>query len=153
MLEALIAGERDPEVLAGMALTRMRPKIGELRKALVGRFDADHHGMLLRMHLDHVDQLDATITRLDAEVDRLMDPFAEPATRLRSIPGVGKRSPPASASQAVPARATPLRSAMCEARGQPATPVTATSLPSTAGSSVASGPRARPRPSSPSPTP
>ena len=92
MLEALIAGERDPEVLADMALTRMRPKIGELRKALVGRFDAEHHGMLLRMHLDHVDQLDDTIARLDREVDRLMVPFAEPATRLLSIPGVGKRS-------------------------------------------------------------
>lgn len=51
MIEALIAGERDPEVLADMALTRMRPKIGDLREALVGRFD-DHHALLARMHLD-----------------------------------------------------------------------------------------------------
>jgi transposase len=91
MLEALIAGERDPEILAQMALTRMRPKIPELRKAMVGRFD-DHHGLLLRMHLDHVDQLSAMIVRLDGEVDRLMAPFAEAATRLLSIPGVAKRS-------------------------------------------------------------
>jgi transposase len=42
MIQALIAGERDPEVLAQMARTRMRPKIPELRKALVGRFD-EHH--------------------------------------------------------------------------------------------------------------
>lgn len=91
MLEALIAGERDPEVLAQMALTRMRPKIPELRKAMVGRFD-DHHALLLRMHLDHVDQLSAMIVRLDGEVDRLMGPFAEAATRLLSIPGVAKRS-------------------------------------------------------------
>lgn len=90
MLEALIAGERDPEVLAEMALTRMRPKIGVLREALVGRFD-DHHAVLLRMHLDHVDQLNALESRLDGEVDRLMAPFAEAATRLLSIPGVGKR--------------------------------------------------------------
>jgi transposase len=55
MLEALIAGERDPHRLANLARTRMRPKIPELRRALVGRFD-DHHALLLRMHLDHVDQ-------------------------------------------------------------------------------------------------
>lgn len=90
MLEALIAGERDPEVLAEMALTRMRPKIGDLREALVGRF-GDHHALLLRMHLDHVDQLRAIETRLDGEIDGLMAPFAEAATRLLSIPGVGKR--------------------------------------------------------------
>jgi transposase len=90
MLEALIAGERDPEVLAEMALTRMRPKIRDLREALVGRF-GDHHALLLRMHLDHVDQLDAMEARLDREVDKLMAPFAEAATRLLSIPGVGKR--------------------------------------------------------------
>jgi transposase len=90
MLDALIAGERDPEVLADMALTRMRPKIGDLRQALVGRF-GDHHALLLRMHLDHVDQLRAIETRLDSEIDGLMAPFAEAATRLLSIPGVGKR--------------------------------------------------------------
>ena len=91
MLEALIAGERDSEVLAQMALTRMRPKIPELRKAMVGHFE-DHHALLLRMHLDHVDQLSAIIGRLDGEVARLMAPFAEAATRLLSIPGVAKRS-------------------------------------------------------------
>jgi transposase len=90
MLEALIAGERDPAVLADMALTRMRPKIAVLQEALVGRF-GDHHALLLRMHLDHVDHLAATEARLDAEVDQLMAPFAEAATRLVSIPGVGQR--------------------------------------------------------------
>jgi hypothetical protein len=43
------------------------------------------------MHLDHIDELDAMEARLDGEVNRLMGPFAEPATRLLSIPGVGKR--------------------------------------------------------------
>lgn len=91
MLEALIAGERDPRRLAEMALTRMRPKIPELRRAMAGRFD-DHHAVLLRMHLDHVDQLTAMEERLDGEVDRLMAPFAEAATRLLTIPGVAKRT-------------------------------------------------------------
>lgn len=91
MIEALIAGERDPEVLAQMARTRMRRKIPQLRKALVGRFD-EHHALLGRMHLDHIDSLAQMIARLDEEVDRLMAPFAEQATRLLSIPGVAKRS-------------------------------------------------------------
>jgi transposase len=91
MIEALIAGERDPEVLAEMALTRMRPKIPELRRALLGRFDA-HHALLARMHLDHIDSLAAMVARLDEEVDELMAPFDEPAARLQSIPGVGERT-------------------------------------------------------------
>ncbi|MGH8984809.1 MAG: IS110 family transposase [Acidimicrobiia bacterium] len=90
MIEALIAGERDPEALADLALTRMRPKIGELREALTGRFD-DHHALLARMHLDHIDELTRIEGRLDDEVDRLMSPFDEAATRLLTIPGIGKR--------------------------------------------------------------
>lgn len=60
MIEALIAGERDPHVLAEMALNRMRPKIPELRLALEGGF-SDHHALLLRTHLDHVDHLNTAI--------------------------------------------------------------------------------------------
>ena len=91
MLEALIAGERDPKKLAERARTQLRGKIPELHRAMLGRFD-DHHALLLRMHLDHVDHLAAMERRLDEEVDRLMVPFAEAATRLLTIPGVGKRT-------------------------------------------------------------
>jgi transposase len=90
MIDALIAGERDPEVLADMALTRMRPKIPDLREALVGHFD-DHHALLARMHLDHIDELTRIEGRLEEEVNNLMAPFAEAATHLVSIPGIGKR--------------------------------------------------------------
>jgi transposase len=93
MIEALIAGERDPVVLADMAMTRMRPKIADLREALVGRFD-DHHALMARMHLDHMDELSRIEGRLDAAVDELMAPFAEAATHLLTIPGVGKRVAP-----------------------------------------------------------
>jgi transposase len=91
MLEALIAGERDPERLAAMARTRMRPKIPELKKAMLGRFD-EHRAVLARMHLDHIDHLNAMGARLDEEVDALMDPFSHQAARLTTIPGVGKRT-------------------------------------------------------------
>ena len=91
MIDALVAGERDVEAMAEMALTRMRPKIGELRLALEGRFD-DHHALMLSLHLAHIDQLSATIERLDREVQRELDPFAEQAALLSTIPGVGQRT-------------------------------------------------------------
>jgi transposase len=74
MLEALIAGERDPAVLADFAQTRMRMKIPELRLALEGGFSA-HHALLLRMLLDHIDHLTAAIERLDAQVEAEVAPF------------------------------------------------------------------------------
>jgi transposase len=91
MLEALIAGVRDVEALAGLARTRMRPKIPQLRLALEGRFGA-HHALMLRMHLDHIDQLSVAIERLDVEVDRVIRPFSEQLKHLITIPGVGRRT-------------------------------------------------------------
>jgi transposase len=91
MLEALIAGVRDLDALAELARTRMRAKIPQLRRALEGRFDT-HHALMLRMHLDHVDQLSAAIERLDVEVDRVIRPFSEQLRRLITIPGVGRRT-------------------------------------------------------------
>jgi transposase len=91
MLEALIDGERDPAVLAELARTRMRAKLPELRLALGGRFN-DHHALMLRLHLDHVDHLSAMVDRLDQEVDRAVGPFLEPMRRLQTIPGVGQRT-------------------------------------------------------------
>ena len=91
MLDALVAGERDVEVMAEMALTRMRPKIAELQLALEGRFE-DHHALMLSLHLGHIDQLTATIERLDREVQRELAPFDEQVRLLCTIPGIGQRS-------------------------------------------------------------
>ena len=91
MLDALVAGERDVEVMADMALTRMRPKITELRLALEGRFE-EHHALMLSMHLGHIDQLTATIEQLDREVAREIDPFVEQVHRLCTITGIGQRT-------------------------------------------------------------
>ena len=54
MLNALIGGERDAQVLADMARGRMRPKIPHLVQAMIGRF-SEHHAFLCRMHLDRID--------------------------------------------------------------------------------------------------
>jgi transposase len=91
MLRALLAGERDPKVLAGLARGRLRNKLPELRQALRGRFSA-HHALLLRLALEHVEQLERSIAELDAEVDRVIAPFAKARDRLDTITGVGKRA-------------------------------------------------------------
>ncbi len=91
MLRALLAGERDPGVLAELARGRLRNKLPELREALAGRFDA-HHALLVRLALEHVEQLERSITTLDQEVDRVIAPFAKARDRLDTITGVGKRA-------------------------------------------------------------
>jgi len=91
MLRALVAGERDPEVLAEMAKGRMRNKLPELREALHGRF-REHHALLVELALDHVEQIETTIARLDAEVDKVIAPFAVARDLLDTITGVGKRA-------------------------------------------------------------
>ena len=90
MLEALISGERDVEMMADMALARMRPKIAELQLALESRF-SDHHALMLSMHLGHIDHLTGQIERLEREVQRELAPFAEQARRLCTMPGIGSR--------------------------------------------------------------
>jgi transposase len=91
MLLALLDGERDPKVLAELARGRLRNKLPALREALRGRFSA-HHALLVRLALDHIEQLERSITALDAEVDRVIGPFAQARDRLDTITGVGKRA-------------------------------------------------------------
>src|SRR5215211_7707215 len=71
MLEALIAGQRDPKVLASLARGKMKAKHAALVEALTGRFD-DHHAELARMLLDQYDALTAQINRLTARIEELI---------------------------------------------------------------------------------
>ena len=71
MLEALISGQRDPKVLAGLARGRMKAKHAALVQALTGRFD-DHHAELARLLLDQYDALTAQIDRLTARIQELL---------------------------------------------------------------------------------
>jgi transposase len=71
MLEALIGGERDPHVLAGLARGRMRSKHDRLVQALTGNFD-DHHAELARMLLDQIDALSAQISKLTTRIEELV---------------------------------------------------------------------------------
>jgi transposase len=86
MLEALIAGERDPAVLADLAKQRMRHKIPALTQAMQGRFN-DHHAFMVRLYLDRIDAHQADIARLDARIDEAIAPFQAARELLMSIPG------------------------------------------------------------------
>ncbi|WP_271215033.1 IS110 family transposase, partial [Pseudonocardia halophobica] len=104
MLAALVAGERDPVVLAELAKGKLRKKIPALRQALRGRF-TDHHATLIGLSLEHTSYLEGAIARLDDRVDTLFAthtgpdrgsepgvPFARARDRLDTITGVGKRA-------------------------------------------------------------
>ena len=87
MIEALIAGQTDPEALAALAHGRIRATKAELEAALRGRVTA-HHRFMLRIHLNHLDALNTTIADIDKEVDANVEPFRAAIEMLTTIPGV-----------------------------------------------------------------
>ena len=88
MMDAMVAGERDPARLAEMARTRMRAKIPELREAFTGFF-TEHHALLLKQMLGRIDGIDADIDLLDERIEAHLVPFADAVERLDEIPGIG----------------------------------------------------------------
>jgi transposase len=91
MLDALVAGERNPAVLAELARSRMRPKKAELARAFQGSFE-DHHRLLLGMMLGHIDRLTADITTLDEQITAALAEI-EDNTGPRADPGTGEIPP------------------------------------------------------------
>ncbi|MFE3850511.1 transposase [Streptomyces griseorubiginosus] len=89
MLQALIRGETDPQVLADLAKRRLRNKISELTEALTGRF-REHHAFLTRLHLDQYDQLTAMIGQLDERIEEAMAPLRPSLDLLDAIPGINQ---------------------------------------------------------------
>jgi transposase len=91
MLDALVAGTTDPEVLAQLAQGRLRKKIPALREALVGRFDRQH-ALIVSAILAHLDFLDEQIQLLSDEIEEQLRPFAAAVQLLCTIPGIQRRS-------------------------------------------------------------
>jgi transposase len=90
MLAAIIDGQENPQAMAELAKGRLRAKISDLEQALTGQV-ADHHRLLLTMHLEHIDDLDSKVERLSQEIDQRVVPFDDTrqVERLDAIPGVG----------------------------------------------------------------
>jgi len=87
MIEALIAGQTDPQALAALAHGRIHATAAELEAALRGRVTS-HHRFMLRIHLNHLDALNTTIADIDQEVNVNVEPFRVAIEMLTTIPGV-----------------------------------------------------------------
>ena len=87
MLQALIDGRDEPAAMADLAQRRLRSKIGALTEALTGRFTA-HHGFLIRMHLNLIDEYAKALDELDARIEEAMAPLRAARDLLCSIPGI-----------------------------------------------------------------
>ncbi|QSE72452.1 hypothetical protein [Rhodococcus sp. PSBB049] len=87
-MEALIDGQRRPATLADLAKGTMSPKLSDLQRALEGRFD-DHHALMCRPNLDHIDHLEQMICRLEEQAEDMMQPFRAERELWTTIPGIG----------------------------------------------------------------
>ncbi len=93
MLQALVAGERNPTKLAELAKQRLRKKIPQLREALQGRL-TEHHVFLLQTLLSHLQYLEREIANFDERIEVGLRPFldSDQIRRLDDIPGVNRRT-------------------------------------------------------------
>jgi transposase len=108
IIEAMIAGVRQPNRLAELAGKQIKATPKELYDALHGRL-TDHHRFLLALHLKQWDGLDETIRKLDVEIARRIErmeartggnaPFRNLIELLTTIPGVSAVAAPAILSE------------------------------------------------------
>ena len=91
MLQAMIDGQRNPTILAGLARGVMRRKTAQLREALTGHFD-DHHAFICATMLRRIDTLAADIAELDTQIEQMIAPHTHAVNTLDEITGVGLRS-------------------------------------------------------------
>jgi len=89
ILKALIGGESNPEKLAALAHGRLRADRGQLIEALRGRLTEQQRG-LLGMHLQLIEALEASITRLDEQIAKVVQPFRPLVDRLQHVPGLSE---------------------------------------------------------------
>lgn len=87
MLQAIIAGESDPEALVALTNGRLKASRESLEAAALGT-TRDHHRFLLQVHLKQIDELKTAIASIETHVETVVRPFREHLDRLVTIPGV-----------------------------------------------------------------
>jgi transposase len=93
IMDRLIAGQRNPKVLAQLARAAARRKISQLEEALEGAefFTAEHAALLAKV-LARIDQPAADIEDLTAVIEQLLAPYEEQLQQAESMPGWGRRA-------------------------------------------------------------
>lgn len=89
MLAALVAGERDPQVLAGLARGRMRAKLPQLGQALAGRF-SEHHAFRIRLLLEQIDHLSDAVAEYDERIEAAIEPYRWFRDLITTVPGIAR---------------------------------------------------------------
>jgi transposase len=89
MLNALVAGQRDPKALAQLARGTMRGKIRQLEQALDCSFFTDEHAAVLAMMLTTIDHYTGQIEALTARIEALIEPYLHQVEQLDAVPGIG----------------------------------------------------------------
>jgi transposase len=87
VLDAIVAGESDPQRLLSCVSQRVKAPREEVREALRGRI-RPHHRFMLKLHLDHIDALDRAIAAIEKEVGQQIEPFRAAARLISTIPGM-----------------------------------------------------------------
>jgi hypothetical protein len=87
MLQALIAGETDPERLADLTKGRLKASRAQLVKVLHGRVRA-HHRFMLTLHLSQIGALETALTALEAHITEALAPFRAAVSLLTTMPGL-----------------------------------------------------------------
>jgi transposase len=91
IVDAMLAGETDPEVLLELCHGRIKANREDFKLALEGKL-TDHHKFMLRMIKKDIDQTEALINDLDKEIAKQLQPYAEELSLLKQIPGVGEQT-------------------------------------------------------------
>jgi transposase len=89
MLDALLGGQNDPEILAELARGRLRAKLPDLRRALDGRVQP-HHRVLLTHILGHIDFLEESLAQLQVEMEQYLAPFEKAMELVQSVVGIAE---------------------------------------------------------------
>ena len=93
IMDHLIAGERNPKVLAQLARAAARRKIAQLEEALDGaEFFTEDHAALLKVMLERIDRLSASIDDLSQVIGQLLAPYEEQLAQAESMPGWARRA-------------------------------------------------------------
>src|SRR4030043_1922226 len=87
MIEAILAGDLNPEAISDLAVGKLKGKKEELKKALVGNFQ-EHHRFMIQASLDHIESLEKIIAGLDQEINRKLNDYHKEYELLQTIPGV-----------------------------------------------------------------